>query len=145
MVLHKNEGGLLPLSPTTPRIALIGPSADSIRLMQGDYSYPAHIEMVFGPVREPGDGAGAAADSTGAAAEPAARGRGRSARLLPAQHERARRVAGAASLQTRIELARGCEITGEDRMGFAQAVEIAARADVAIIAVGERSGWCAVA
>ncbi len=141
MVLLKNEGGLLPLSPTTPRIALIGPSADSIRLMQGDYSYPAHIEMVFGPVREPGDGAGAAADST--------------SELLPSQPREAAvdlldcfppstsvlaGLQAAASPQTRIEHARGCEITGEDRSGFAQAVEIAARADVAIIAVGERSG-----
>ena len=37
---------------------MLGPSADSIRLLQGDYSYPAHVEIVFGPVREPGDAAG---------------------------------------------------------------------------------------
>ena len=45
-VLLKNEGGLLPLAKDTPSIAVIGPNADSLRNLMGDYSYPAHIESL---------------------------------------------------------------------------------------------------
>ena len=45
-MLLKNDGGLLPLAPGT-RVAVIGPAADDVRLLQGDYSYPAHIEMLY--------------------------------------------------------------------------------------------------
>ena len=30
-------------------VAVIGPAADDVRLLQGDYSYPAHTEIVQGP------------------------------------------------------------------------------------------------
>src|SRR5689334_17392767 len=43
LVLLRNEGALLPL-PTDARVAVIGPAADDERLLQGDYSYPAHTE-----------------------------------------------------------------------------------------------------
>ena len=36
LVLLKNDKQILPLSKSTKRIAVIGPSADSARLMQGD-------------------------------------------------------------------------------------------------------------
>jgi beta-glucosidase len=141
MVLLKNEGDRLPLDPATPRIALIGPSVDSIRLMQGDYAYPSHIEIVFGPVHEPGDGS--AKDARG------------SSELLPSQKREAETdlldcfppsvslldgVRAAVSAETEISVAQGCTITGEDRAGFAEAVEMAAQADVVILGVGERSG-----
>ena len=45
LVLLKNDDGLLPLS-TEQRVAVIGPAADDERLLQGDYSYPAHTEIV---------------------------------------------------------------------------------------------------
>src|SRR5207342_3766178 len=46
MVLLRNEGGLLPLgSPKT--IAVIGPTADSARNLQGDYSHLVHIESLI--------------------------------------------------------------------------------------------------
>ena len=45
LVLLRNEGELLPLSPAQ-RVAVIGPAADDERLLQGDYSYPAHTEIV---------------------------------------------------------------------------------------------------
>jgi beta-glucosidase len=141
MVLLKNEDGLLPLDRDTGRIAVIGPSADSIRLLQGDYSYPAHVEMVFGPVREPGD----AADDAHAAPSallPSQRGDA-SVDLLACFPPTISLLAGireAVGARTAIETARGCAISGTDRSGFAAAVEIAERADVAIVAVGERSG-----
>jgi len=41
------------------------------------------------------------------------------------------------SLQTKVTQARGCEITGSDKSGFAGAVQAAKGADVAIVVVGE--------
>jgi beta-glucosidase len=44
IVLLTNDG-VLPLSPGR-RIAVVGPSADDPRLLLGDYSFPAHLEIV---------------------------------------------------------------------------------------------------
>ncbi|HXW13945.1 MAG TPA: glycoside hydrolase family 3 C-terminal domain-containing protein, partial [Terriglobia bacterium] len=42
------------------------------------------------------------------------------------------------SPQTKVTAARGCEITGDDKSGFAEAVKAAKSADVAVVVVGER-------
>ncbi len=47
IVLLKNESAMLPLSKDTARIAVIGPNANSVRNLMGDYSYPAHIETLL--------------------------------------------------------------------------------------------------
>ena len=47
IVLLKNDG-VLPLS-AEHTVAVLGPAADDVRLLQGDYSYPAHTEIVQGP------------------------------------------------------------------------------------------------
>ena len=44
IVLLRNDG-VLPLARDA-RIAVIGPGADDVRLLQGDYSYPAHTEIM---------------------------------------------------------------------------------------------------
>ena len=46
LVLLKNEGDLLPLPKDLGRIAVIGPNADTIRNLLGDYAYPCHIETL---------------------------------------------------------------------------------------------------
>ena len=46
MVLLKNDG-TLPLEKTYKTIAIVGPNADSVRNMLGDYTYPAHIESLI--------------------------------------------------------------------------------------------------
>src|SRR5207245_2933815 len=51
IVLLKNDG-LLPLDKALSSIAVVGPSAASIRLLQGDYHYPAHLEVMFGAIAE---------------------------------------------------------------------------------------------
>ncbi|MDL2293331.1 glycoside hydrolase family 3 C-terminal domain-containing protein [Ruminococcaceae bacterium OttesenSCG-928-D13] len=58
-VLLKNDG-LLPLSKTLHRIAVIGPHADSIRLLFGGYTFPAGMEMALG--RSMGEMAGMSQD-----------------------------------------------------------------------------------
>ncbi|MBP1904912.1 beta-glucosidase [Paenibacillus turicensis] len=50
MTLLKNEGLLLPLDPTNPKlrkVAVIGPLAHSKKFAYSDYSYPSHIEDMF--------------------------------------------------------------------------------------------------
>ena len=47
-------------------------------------------------------------------------------------------VKAAVSSQTKVTLVRGCEVTGTDKSGFAEAVSAAKGADVAIVVVGER-------
>jgi beta-glucosidase len=47
-------------------------------------------------------------------------------------------VKAAVSPQTKVTQVRGCEITGTDKSGFAEAVRAAQGADAAIVAVGER-------
>ena len=49
IVLLDDAAGLLPLDPATLRtVAVIGPTADDPRLMEGDYHYPAHLEILYG-------------------------------------------------------------------------------------------------
>ena len=45
IVLLENDG-TLPLA-SDAKVAVIGPAADDVRLLQGDYSYPAHTEMLY--------------------------------------------------------------------------------------------------
>jgi beta-glucosidase len=47
-------------------------------------------------------------------------------------------IKAAVSPQTKVTQVRGCEITGADKSGFAEAVRAAKGADVAIVVVGER-------
>ncbi len=46
IVLLENDG-VLPIETAGP-VAVIGPGAHDPRLLQGDYSYPAHAEIVYG-------------------------------------------------------------------------------------------------
>ncbi len=46
LVLLKNDGTLPLAKKATKSIAVIGPNADSMRNMVGDYAYPAHIETL---------------------------------------------------------------------------------------------------
>ena len=46
IILLTNDG-VLPLAPTVKRVAVIGPGADDERLLQGDYHYPAHLEIIY--------------------------------------------------------------------------------------------------
>jgi beta-xylosidase len=47
VVLLRNEGGVLPLTPGL-RIALVGPTADDPMAMLGCYSFPAHVSVHTG-------------------------------------------------------------------------------------------------
>jgi beta-glucosidase len=128
MVLLKNDGDLLPLRATLASVAVIGPSADSARLLQGDYHYPSHLEIMYGAIRE-GD----------AAPRPHAGGVDLAPHFVPMVTV-LDGIRAKLSPSAVIRTAFGCDITDASTAGFAAAVDAARRAEVAIVVVGERSG-----
>jgi len=134
LVLLTNDG-VLPLSAgALGSIAVVGPGADDPRLLEGDYHYPAHLEILY-------QGADASPLVPHAAAATASSGEFAPGPFLP---DLVTPVAGlrAALLGTdvRVDHALGCEVTGVDRAGIDEAVRLAAAADVAVVCLAGRSG-----
>ncbi|HJW68479.1 MAG TPA: glycoside hydrolase family 3 N-terminal domain-containing protein [Candidatus Binatia bacterium] len=132
IVLLRNEGGVLPLSKTLRRLAVIGPSASSIRVLQGDYHYPSHLEIVFGAIRE----------DAHAPAPREARGRPRIdlGEHFPHMVSLLDGIRAAVSPATEILVERGCDLLDAGEDGIPAAVAVAREADVAIVCVGGKSG-----
>ncbi len=130
LVLLKNEGDLLPLDPGSGRVAVLGPCADDPRLLQGDYHYPAHAEIIY---RRSEQDAGAVlprSDAVAFAPGP----------YFPPTATPLAGIRSAVSDPERVRFARGCDVTGDDASGLTDAVDAARAADVAIVCVGGRSG-----
>ena len=127
IVLLKNDGGLLPLAKTLSSIAVIGPGADSIRLLQGDYHYPSHLEMMFGDIKE-GD------------LSPRPEGGVNLAQhfvpMVSVLDGITRKIGAGATIRHE----RGCEVLGTSMDGFSAAVDAARQSDIAIVVVGDKSG-----
>jgi beta-glucosidase len=127
LVLLRNEGDLLPLGGDA-RVALIGPGADDRRLLQGDYHYPAHVEVMF--------------ESQGDLPAPTPM---IAARLEDLEDHYPPMVTLLDGLRARagagmVRHARGCDVASDDTSGFEEAVAAAGAADVAVVVVGDRSG-----
>ncbi len=125
------NNGILPLAPTVKRIAIIGPGANDERLLQGDYHYPAHLEIIYNATQN--------VEVAGMNIPQA------SGNYVPGPYytPHVTPLAGLrAALGNNIEVgyARGCEVLGDDQSGFAEAVQVARDADVAIVVVAGRSG-----
>ena len=129
-ILLTNDG-VLPLAPTVKRVAVIGPGADDQRLLQGDYHYPAHQEVVYAAPQH--------VEVTGLLVPQAAGSYAPGPYFTP----HVTPLAGLrAALGNGVEVryARGCEVLGDDRSGFAEAAQVARDADVAVVVVAGRSG-----
>ncbi|HEX6364830.1 MAG TPA: glycoside hydrolase family 3 N-terminal domain-containing protein, partial [Agromyces sp.] len=110
IVLLRNDG-TLPLAASAPRtIAVIGPNADDPYAMLGCYSFPAHVVTVH-----PGVAMGIE---------------------IPTLLEALRAEFPAAD----IRYAHGTSVDGGETEGIADAAALAASADVAILALGDRAG-----
>jgi beta-glucosidase len=129
-ILLTNDG-VLPLAPTVKRVAVIGPGADDERLLQGDYHYPAHQEVVYAAPQQ--------VEVTGLlvprAAGSYAPGPYFTPHITPLAGLRA-----ALGNDVEVRFAKGCEVLGDDRSGFAEAMQVARDADVAVVVVAGRSG-----
>lgn len=129
IVLLKNAGGLLPLARDLSSIAVIGPGADDVRLLQGDYHYPAHQEVMFEAQGDLPAPTPLVASSAEALAD-----------HYPPMVSLLAGIQSKAGPATQVRSARGCDVTGSSTAGFDEAVEAAGRSDVAIVVVGDRSG-----
>lgn len=129
IVLLSNDG-LLPLSPEISEVAVVGPGADDRRLLQGDYHYPAHQEALY--EQQDGQDAVAYLPEERGAYQP---GPYYTPHVTPLEGLRQ-----ALGEPVRVTHAPGCAVTGTDRSGLAEAVELARRADVAIVVAAGRSG-----
>jgi beta-xylosidase len=113
VVLLSNDG-TLPLaggvSTNTERIAIIGPCANDAMTMLGCYSFPSHVG-VHHPEIPIGIELPTVADAL--------------AREFP---------------EAALTITLGCEVSGDDRSGIADAATAAAESDVAIVVLGDRAG-----
>ncbi|TDN90657.1 glycoside hydrolase family 3 N-terminal domain-containing protein [Microbacterium sp. BK668] len=110
LVLLSN-GGVLPLDAASiGRLAIIGPNADSAEALMGCYSFVNHV-LAHHPDVPLG-------------------------LELPSVFEALRaEFPGSAP-----EAVRGCDVSGDDASGIAEAVAAAAASDVAVVVVGDRAG-----
>jgi beta-glucosidase len=136
VVLLKNEGNLLPLSKELGRIAIIGPHANNVRLLLGDYAYPCHIETLleqtedsFDVFNVPKRTSGTPEDGSSSLVE----------NFVPIE-PLLTGLQQAVSENTVLDYAKGCDVRGEDTGGFDEAVAAAETADVALLFVGGKSG-----
>ncbi len=124
MVLLKNDG-LLPLKPAGLKLAVIGPNANSSRCMMGDYSYAAVCELL----RVTTEINSSFNDLTP---------EGLRERTVPVPTFLD--VVKAQYPAAEVRYAPGCGILSTDESGFAEAVEAASGADVAVLVIGGLSG-----
>ncbi len=127
------NNGVLPLAPSVKRIAIIGPGADDQRLLQGDYHYPAHLEIIYNaPPPSASDVTGLTIPQAGGDYAP---GPYFTPHVTPLAGLRATLGDG---IEIRYE--KGCEVLGDDRSGFEAAAKAASEADVAVVVVAGKSG-----
>jgi len=157
IVMVKNDG-ILPLSKKIKKIAVVGPHADSLRLLFGCYTHPAALEMDLGRAKGEMAGMGGADQMAGGApvddgfvqSEPM-QGSGvlKEHTLVTEALEKLLRgktptiLESLKSKNSEIEItySMGCEIAGTDQTGFDEAVKIAKDADVVIYTAGGKYGW----
>ncbi|MCL4265910.1 MAG: glycoside hydrolase family 3 C-terminal domain-containing protein [Anaerolineae bacterium] len=129
IILLKNAGDLLPLSKTTGKIAVIGPQANSTRHLVGDYAYICHIESLMAARQQ--TMLGMAMPVPDVMEIDAA---------FVEMNTILQALGDKVSPETELIFAPGCEVLGEDRSGFAEAVAAAQQADVALVMLGGKSG-----
>ena len=128
IVLLKNQGDLLPIGKDIASIAVIGPNADTVRNIIGDYAYPCHVEAL-NEMRE----------NTETFNTP-----------VPEKVELVDSFVPISSIlegikdrvcrNTMVHYAKGCDVRSDSRDGFAEAIEAAKKSEVAVVAVGDKSG-----
>ena len=114
VVLLSNDGVLPVTGPgrTAPhRIAVIGPNADRAEALMGCYSFANHV-LAHHPDHELGF-------------------------AIPTVAEALRDELSAVTTTT---VVRGCDVEGDDRSGFGDAVLAAGAADLAVVVVGDQAG-----
>ncbi|MDR0884998.1 MAG: glycoside hydrolase family 3 C-terminal domain-containing protein [Clostridiales Family XIII bacterium] len=152
IVLLKNDG-LLPLRKDVKKIAVIGPHADSIRLLFGCYTFPAQYDRdISGSMSDmPGMSGLGGLQKDNPYQMPYLKGC-EVRDTAPIVEETLQKIYGdrtptiLASLRKKAPEAefiyeKGCEIAGTNKTGFADAIDVAKAADVVILVLGGKYGW----
>jgi beta-xylosidase len=149
ITLLKNEGGLLPLRKNLKSIAVIGPIADSIRCLLGDYNYVSFTEGIVGMIRSLARDLNMNPSQLGdfVAYHAAAfknyletEDEEAMARENYAMHSILESIRLLAGKSAKVTYARGCTVRGNDRSGLQEAVAVAKQAEVAVMVLGGKSG-----
>lgn len=128
IVLLRNEGNLLPLSKTLTSVAIIGPNADSVRNLFGDYAYPAHVETLLEAKTRRNVFNQPLPDDVQSADD-----------FITAVSIR-EAITDRLSPDAEIHYAKGCDVLSDSTEGFAEAVEAARKAQIALVVVGDKAG-----
>ncbi|MFP3898941.1 MAG: glycoside hydrolase family 3 N-terminal domain-containing protein [Dehalococcoidia bacterium] len=126
LVLLKNENNILPLGVNCGTIAVIGPNADDPRNLLGDYTYAAHVGLI-----------GAMASALGTPLQVPDTQRDQIGVRVATVLEG---IKAKVAPQAKVLYARGCGVSDMTTAGFAEAVEMARRADLVVVVVGGKSG-----
>jgi len=129
IVLLKNEEAFLPLKKDLKSIAVIGPNADSIRNIVGDYAYPCHIETLDEMRRNSLVSGTPVPDKVEFVDN-----------FVPIKSVFECIKTKLCNEKTQITFAKGCDVTGNDKSGFTEAVKAAKNSEVAIVIVGDKAG-----
>jgi beta-glucosidase len=130
IILLKNKGNCLPLKKNIRSVAIIGLSAASQRNLLGDYTYPAHARYELKTDKKTGN------------VQVIWKGKSKDKDKVdtPKVETILDCIKATVSKNTKIFYARGCDIKGNSKHGFSEAVKAVKSADVAIVVVGDMSG-----
>ncbi|MBX3085720.1 MAG: glycoside hydrolase family 3 C-terminal domain-containing protein [Anaerolineae bacterium] len=128
IVLLKNDNHTLPLSKQLGSIAVIGPNADSVRNLFGDYAYPSHVESLMESKHQ-----------GNVFNQPLPDDIVWSDDFMSANSILAA-IKAKVGAATKVEYAKGCDVISDATGGFEEAVRIAKQSELAIVVVGDKGG-----
>lgn len=151
MVLLKNEHSLLPLKKDIKTLAVIGPNADTVRNLLGDYSYVGQMEGTVEIMKsisnnttdlELNEKQKDAQEKAKEAFKAVFEAKDKDEFTYKSNNIKSilTGIKEKVSEGTVINYARGCDIMDESMDGFDEAVEAAKNSEVAIVVVGGKSG-----
>lgn len=129
IVLLKNKNHILPLNRNLESIAVIGPCADSIRNLVGDYTYQGQIEGLLELY-----------ESQNTAMNQPIPENIKMEENIVAMDSLLTAVRNTVSDKTKVFYAKGCDIKEPSTEGFAEAIQIARESKAAIVCVGDLAG-----
>ena len=159
IVLVKNDN-ILPLSKEIKKIAVIGPHADSIRLLFGCYTYPATLDMMIsgsmhdmaGMSDEPSEDVSKDTQNNEDPSKAQLYYEGCNIRkdnpmvngMLQGIYAKTPTILASIKAkcpEAQVIYEQGCEVAGTNQKGFAAAIAAAKAADVVILTLGGKYGW----
>ncbi|MBD3253797.1 MAG: beta-glucosidase [Candidatus Lokiarchaeota archaeon] len=138
IVLLKNENDVLPLSTDIKKLAVIGPNADSIRNLLGDYTFVGQYESTVNNATGFTD----VYDTIPQETKKLLEGEDKDAftRSLYEMQSILDAIKEKVSKNTAIFYSKGCNLNDENKDMFEEAKEIAEKSDLIIMVMGGKSG-----